>query len=293
MQYVEVCMTTTTRKGPALLLGLALSAVASSSWAGDPTNGDCIRASESEIQLRKDLRLREAREQALVCAAASCPADVRSECERRLEGLNQKIPTIIFEVRGRSGHDLSSVTVTVDGRVLTTQLDGTELSLDPGSHAFAFDGGAEGHYETTLLIRETEKARRERVTLEVSATPPEPPPTPPPVTPPPPVASHSLGPLPWIGFTFAGLGLITGVVTGSMALSRASDAKLQCVGNVCPRSVEPDVDASRTLGTVSTVAFIVAGVGAVVGVTALVIGLGRRSAAVKVGLSSVAFEWRF
>ncbi len=65
------------------------------------------------------------------------------------------------------------------------------------------------------------------------------------------------------GGGLAATGVIVGSVTGIMALGAVSDARKSCVGNVCPRdAAEKDVDRARTLGTVSTIGFVAAGVGA-------------------------------
>jgi hypothetical protein len=42
-----------------------------------------------------------------------------------------------------------------------------------------------------------------------------------------------------------------------------------CDGTTCPKSVDGDLGSGRTLGTVSTIAFVVGGVGAAVGVLGL------------------------
>jgi hypothetical protein len=54
-----------------------------------------------------------------------------------------------------------------------------------------------------------------------------------------------------------------------MALSDASTFKNSCQGMLCPTSADHDKQSAQSLGTVSTVAFVVAGVGA----TAFVVGL--------------------
>jgi hypothetical protein len=56
----------------------AMVLVAPASRAGDPTMADCIRANEMSISLRGSEHLREAHEQLLVCAARTCPDEVRA-----------------------------------------------------------------------------------------------------------------------------------------------------------------------------------------------------------------------
>jgi len=83
------------------------------------------------------------------------------------------------------------------------------------------------------------------------------------------------------GFTYAGGGIFlagaaTGAVTGILSLRLHDSVESQCSNATgCPPSTDDDVRTGRTLGTVSTISFIVAGAGALV----LVYGLFFRSGA--------------
>jgi hypothetical protein len=48
--------------------------------------------------------------------------------------------------------------------------------------------------------------------------------------------------------------------------------KKACIDHLCPTSIDGDLQSARTLGDVSTVAFAGAGIGAVAGVLAFVLG---------------------
>ena len=61
--------------------------------AADPTTIDCLSATEGSLKLRSEHKLRSARAQLLVCASPSCPADIRTECARRVDEVNVAIPT--------------------------------------------------------------------------------------------------------------------------------------------------------------------------------------------------------
>lgn len=145
------------------LFAASATLVASESYAVDPTMADCLSASETSLKLRKDHHLREARQQLLVCAALTCPAEVRSECERRVVDVNGAIPTLVFEAKDGNGNDLSSVVVTMDGKPLVDRLEGTAISLDPGTHAFHFEAAGFPAIDKSFVLREGEKDRRERV----------------------------------------------------------------------------------------------------------------------------------
>jgi hypothetical protein len=139
--------------------------------AADPSTADCLGASESSIKLRGDHKLREARARLLVCAAASCPDDVRSECERHVTEVNASIPTLVFEAKDAGGNDLTAVKVTMDGAVLAERLEGTAISLDPGEHAFTFEVAGQPPVQKSFVLREGEKDRRERIVFGETALP--------------------------------------------------------------------------------------------------------------------------
>jgi hypothetical protein len=74
-----------------------------------------------------------------------------------------------------------------------------------------------------------------------------------------------------IGFGVGAVGLGVGAVTGAMSMSKVSDIKKSCPGNQCPSSEQSDIDSTKTLGTVSTVGFIVGGVGVAAGAVLLLL----------------------
>jgi hypothetical protein len=85
-------------------------------------------------------------------------------------------------------------------------------------------------------------------------------------------------PVVYAGLAIGAAGLVTGSVTGILSLSRASKAKEGCVGNACPPSNQDDIDASKSLGTIADVSFIVGGVGVTVAAVAWLLQPRRRAA---------------
>ncbi len=157
------------------LIASAVSLFAPASRAADPTMADCLGASETSIRLRSAHHLREARQQLLVCAALTCPAEVRSECERRVVAVNAAIPTLVFDAKDASGNDLLAVSVAMDGKPLAERLEGTAISLDPGAHSFHFESPGHAPVDKSFVLREGEKDRRERITFGAAATASNPP----------------------------------------------------------------------------------------------------------------------
>jgi hypothetical protein len=68
------------------------------------------------------------------------------------------------------------------------------------------------------------------------------------------------------GFGLAIAGFGVGAVTGISSISKVSDVKKDCKNNVCPTSRQSDIDSAKSLGNVSTVGFVVGGVGVIAGV---------------------------
>jgi hypothetical protein len=83
----------------------------------------------------------------------------------------------------------------------------------------------------------------------------------------------------YTGFGLAAAGVAVGAVTGFIAMGKASSVNDACrQGTTCPRTIDDDLQTGRTMGNVSTIAFAAAGVGAVVGVVALLVGHKKESA---------------
>jgi hypothetical protein len=83
------------------------------------------------------------------------------------------------------------------------------------------------------------------------------------------------------GFGLAGAGAIAGTITGLLSISKTNSIKSsgQCNGNVCGTGIDSDYNSAKTMATISTVSFIVAGAGAVAGVVGLLTGTGSSSPA--------------
>jgi hypothetical protein len=251
------------------LAAFAALTLPSLAYAANPTTAECVAAADSSLQLREQHKLRAARAQMLVCASASCPAAVQSECLRRVDQANAAIPTIVFEAKDGAGNDLSNVKVDMDGQPLTDRLDGSSVQVDPGEHHFHFTAPGGVVMDKTMVLREGEKERRERIVL--GATPAAPLATP--VQPAPagatapvsetasedPGASRKT-----LAYVVGGVGvagLVVGTVFGLMASSSASSSKNECSASSCTNYSQSlsDYNTASTDGTISTVAFIAGG----------------------------------
>ena len=93
------------------------------------------------------------------------------------------------------------------------------------------------------------------------------------------------------GFGVAALGVIAGGATGAAALSK--DKSLVCPNNLCPPESESDLKAVMGLAHVSTASFVLAGVGATLGVVGLFLNDDPNAAVVMVGPGSFSVQGRF
>ena len=91
------------------------------------------------------------------------------------------------------------------------------------------------------------------------------------------------------------MGLLLGSITGAMVLSKK--AKLEdegCVNYHCYTSQQDDVDSINSLRTISTVGFVLGGVGLAAGVTLLLTApKAKETVALRIGPISAGIRGRF
>ena len=119
---------------------------------------DCLDAHEKSQVMKKDGKLRAARDALLVCARDVCPAVIRKECGPWLGQVNNAMPSLTFVAR-KNHKDLTDVKVSMDGEELTSQLDGRAVDVDPGPHTFRFETPNSAPVDMKVIVREGEKAR--------------------------------------------------------------------------------------------------------------------------------------
>ncbi len=265
----------------AAAIGLACASVfvCGGARAAEPTKSQCIDANEAAQPLRQSGKLHAAEERLLVCVSPTCPGPVRDDCAQRLTELRAATPTVVFAVRDESEDDLSAVRVTMDGQPLVATLDGTAVPVDPGEHHFVFEADGRMKQEKTLILREGEKGRRERVVLVALAPVPEAPPAPPDMSAS--AGQHAEQPASpgktrrAVGIALAGVGLAGVVVSSIFGIAAKSlydhAANGECgikVGfppNVCSQNgyndgrTAHDQALGSTIGFIASAAFVAGG----------------------------------
>lgn len=218
-------------------------------------------------------------------------AKARKDAQALAKKVAERIPSVNITLSGTAAEGAD---VTLDGKALLAETLGTPMKVNPGEHELVAQNG---DAKETLRFEVSESEQKDvSLTLDEPEPEPEAPAAPPPVAAP----EEETNPLVYVGFGVAGVGVVVGSITGIMAMSKFSDVAPQCPDNQCPPETHDDIDSGKTLGTISTISFIVGGVGAAVGVVGLFMPIeveasaeGDASATLRVGPTFVGVDGRF
>lgn len=190
-------------------------------------------------------------------------AAARKTAEALTAEIGARIPSVTVLV---TNPEPGQATVVVfDGEIVPPAASAAPRKVNPGRHSVVARSGA------LEKKQDFDVAERESKTVTIDLKPPAA------VTKPeePVVTSSGPSSLPKIlSFGGFGLGLVgigVGSVTGLMSISQVNDVKKGCPNNVCPTSSQSDIDSAKSLGTISTIAFIAGGVGVGAGIIGLVL----------------------
>jgi hypothetical protein len=195
-------------------------------------------------------------------------ASARQEATVLAEQVAARIPSLTVAVKGAPGD--GELRVEIDGAAIPPAALSLPRKVNPGPHVVRAraKGFKDEQVDVTLSEAEERSVTISLVKLAASSPSASAPPPPPP---PPPKGSAIRKPLIYGGIGLAGVGVVAGAVTGLLSLSRTSGLKDTCPGKVCPPSAQGDVDASRTLATVSNISFGAALLGAGAALVGLVV----------------------
>jgi hypothetical protein len=231
----------------------------------------------SQAKLGKLLAARAAYDAIVAERLASYAPDafVLAQQEARIEvaALRTRLPTLELRIRGAAPH---TVQVQIDGASVPVARERQRVPVDPGKHTVVARTGAAPPLTRSVTVMESTSTPIE---LSFDGAP-----------------STGAGPgagvgdagqapdegipsslvPPIVAFVVGGLGLGVGAVTGAMSLSKVADIERTCAEDAtgvkrCDPAREPDADTARTLGTVSTVSFVIGGVGVGTGVLLLLL----------------------
>lgn len=227
-------------------------------------------------------------------AGSNAPSAVlaaKMRAQKVLEAAKPKVAKLVIQVTGPAKPD--SIVVKIDGDSVSSAYLGVARPTDPGDHTL--DISAPGYKATSKKVTLGPGASESvSVALEVD-------PNAVPddkgnsggsgdkgggggdkgggggdVTPPPSGTSgKTIGAI--TALSIGGVGLVLGGVFGVMAMSKKSSLDGQCVNKACPPGSQSTIDSASTFATISTVGFIVGGVGVAAGIVLLAIPNGSPS----------------
>lgn len=201
---------------------------------------------------------------------------IQEEAEKKAKALEARIPKLTVVLAGAT----PDAEVVRDGVALGAASMGVPLPVNPGAHSLVVR--AKGHEDTTENVTIAE-GESKRVALKLGVAKKEAA-----VAPLPDdkgATSGKTSPLVYVGFGTAIAGVAVGSIFGVMTLGKGSDAKDACPSGACTsQTAVDDAKSGQTLGTISTIGFIVGGVGAAVGVYGLVWGKPKASTSVAVSV---------
>ncbi|HEY1696154.1 MAG TPA: hypothetical protein VGG39_28500 [Polyangiaceae bacterium] len=266
---------------PTLMLGLARA------LAGQ---GKVLEAQEAYNRIVRD------------GVAPNAPAPFKQALEdakKEVKDVEPRIGGVTITVKDSAGGAVTSAKVTVDDAPVNTASLGVRRLVDPGDHVVR--ASADGYRAAEIHVNVPPGGSAEgALVLEKDASQPPAPeatgPAPAAPTPPPASSSGGASPWPWVSFGVGGAGLGVGVVAGIIALGKHSDLSKSCGGGSCGPSQQGELDSYHSVGLVSTIGFIVAGVGAAAGVTLLLVqpkGDSAPAASLVVGPGSLGAVGRF
>jgi len=190
--------------------------------------------------------------------------EAREEAAKLADDMKPKIATLSVQVRAPKD------------RVVLVKVDGVEVppaavesrKVNPGKHVVTarIDDGPEatanaevGEGETRALTLEPTVPAVKAVAGPVTPIVPKPDEY---------VDEKRMSPLVPIGFALGGIGLVAGTVTGLLAVSIKGSLDT-CVAKECYGDSATDLERAKTMASVSTVAFVIGGVGTTLGVIGL------------------------
>jgi hypothetical protein len=188
----------------------------------------------------------------------------------------------------------TDVSVKVDGEPVSSAFLGTDRPTDPGEHFV--EASAPGFLKSSETV-ELKDGGEATVTLKLKVDPEAPPPPPKkpddhgPAQPPPPPPPSGIAPTTLVGITALGVGavgLAVGTIFGVVAIDKKGQLDKRCQpANACPPGTQSLIDDANTMATVSTVGFVVGGIGLAAGVTLLLLPTGSGEAKVKAAATPV------
>lgn len=185
--------------------------------------------------------------------------DAQAESKGRLADLLARIPSVLVRV---SGAPVETAKATLDDKPIDIA-SGVAVRALPGSHAVRVTAEGRAPFEKNITLPNkggvvvvdanlTVVGGQTKSELDAKAK------------------SGSVVPA-IVAFGVGAAGLALGGATGVLELGKVKDLEKRCPNKMCPVDAQADLDKANQLATLSTVGFVVGGVGVAAGVVLLVV----------------------
>jgi hypothetical protein len=197
----------------------------------------------------------------------------RAEAETLAEQVRVRIPSIVIQFVPALSASAEAPSLSVDGAAMPIETVGLARKVNPGSHTIVVTQAAAGEVQkgTAAKLPQPERAKEPR----------------------------DMKSLVYAGFGVAGAGVVLGTISGIVSFSKSSSLNDLCKGTQCVPAAQSVVSSGRTWATISTVSFVVAGLGAGAGIAGLLLSSPAQAQPTKAGaslgfgLGSVSVQGRF
>jgi hypothetical protein len=102
---------------------------------------DCASTYKTAQEREQSGNLLEANRLYSECSQTTCGDPMWLECSSHQTQLHDELASVVALVTDENGEDRPDVQVRMDGKLLTSKLDGRSLTVTPGAHEFSFSAG--------------------------------------------------------------------------------------------------------------------------------------------------------
>ncbi len=222
----------------------------------------------------------------LAADAAPPFREAQISAKGELDEIEIRLPTLELALTAH----VAGASIAIDGRPLAASEIGKPKQVDPGQHAIV--ATAPGRPELRRSVTTRDGGGNARVEFDLG-----------PAAAASPVESSRLPAI--VAFSVGGAGILVGSITGVVSLNKVSALDKACPNKHCADpSLRSEADGAKTAGTISTIAFVVGGLGVATGAALLVIkptfggapakqGSGDHDVRIGLGFGSISASGRF
>lgn len=241
-------------QAPTLALGLARAQSA---------NGHVIASQETYRKIIREFD-----------AKPGLSAPFRAAVDSAKQEIDAVVARTAFVTLKVEPENAAGLKVTIDDAPMPNVSLGLKRPADPGTHKVKVSADGYKVSDTTFALADAQTGEHvvklEKDDAAAAVAPAQvTQPTSEPPTDPPKSKGNGQKTVGYVALGVGAAGLVVGGVTGFLALGKASDLDSACRDGKCPSSEKDNVDSYKTMGTISTIGFIVGVVGVGAGVTLL------------------------